>query len=160
MIIKDVTRENVFMALQNVPEMLQGGKKYVVEVREWRPSRSLDANGYAWALLDKLSAKLFTPKEDIYKRLIKDVGGNCVVICAKTEAADDLIQKWAHNGLGWVSDKTDSKIKGCTNVILYYGSSTYDTAQMHRLIELIVQECKQVGIETMTPEELARLKYD
>ena len=52
-----------------------------------------------------------------------------------------------------------SKIDGCTNVILYYGSSTYDTAQMHRLIELIVQECKEQDIETLTPEGLERLKY-
>lgn len=158
--IKNVTRENVFAVLQNVPEMLVDGKIYTVEVREQKKHRSLEANAYAWVLLDKLSEKLFIPKEEIYKRLVKDIGGNCVVVCAKSEAADDLIKNWAHNGLGWVSDKTDSKIKGCTNVILYYGSSTYDTAQMHRLIELIVQECKQVGIETMTPEELARLKYD
>jgi hypothetical protein len=29
---------------------------------------------------------------------------------------------------------------------------------MHRLIELIVQECQQQGIPTMTPEEIAKLK--
>ena len=44
--------------------------------------------------------------------------------------------------------------------MLYYGSSTYDSAQMSRLIDLVVQECQAQGIETKTPEELALLKED
>ena len=62
--IKNVTRENVFAVLQNAPEMLEDGKKYTVEVREQKNHRSLEANAYAWVLLDKLSEKLFLPKED------------------------------------------------------------------------------------------------
>ena len=50
-----------------------------------------------------------------------------------------------------------SKIKGYTNTRCFYGSSVYDTAQMSRLIALIVEECKAAGVETMTPEELERL---
>jgi 2-iminoacetate synthase ThiH len=50
-----------------------------------------------------------------------------------------------------------SKIAGCTNVILYYGSSTYNQEQMTQLIDNIVQDYKAVGIETLTPVELARL---
>ena len=44
-----------------------------------------------------------------------------------------------------------------TNVILYYGSSTYDTAQMARLIDLIVQDCKAQHIETADPEDIKSL---
>jgi hypothetical protein len=51
-----------------------------------------------------------------------------------------------------------SKINGCTNVILYYGSSTYNTAQMSLLIDHLVQDAKALGIETMTPQELEALK--
>ena len=43
-------------------------------------------------------------------------------------------------------------------LFLYYGSSTYDSKQMARLIDNIVQDCKAVGVETATPQELARLK--
>jgi hypothetical protein len=64
---------------------------------------------------------------------------------------------WEHNGLGWVTERSPSKIEGCTNVTLYYGSSTYDTAQMSRLIDLVIQECKQQDIDTMTPAERDRL---
>ena len=74
------------------------------------------------------------------------------------QAADKLRQGWEHNGLGWVTETMPSKLEGCVNVVLYYGSSTYDTAQMSRLIDNVIQDCKAVGIETMTPMELARLE--
>jgi hypothetical protein len=50
-----------------------------------------------------------------------------------------------------------SKLDGCTNVTLYYGSSTYDTNQMSRLINNIVEECRLQGIETRSQEELESL---
>ena len=43
------------------------------------------------------------------------------------------------------------------NVTLYYGSSTYDTEQMSRLIDNVVQDCKALDIETETPERLAMM---
>lgn len=69
-----------------------------------------------------------------------------------------LTKACARHGLGWIAEPFERQIPGCTNVNVYYGSSTYDTAQMSRLIDLVVFDCKENGIETMTPEDLARLK--
>ena len=136
-------------------------KPYVIEAKPERKRRSLDANAYLWVLLDHLSAALRTPKIELYRRLIPDIGGNCQVVCVQDKAVDKLRDGWEHNGLGWLTDTTPSKLEGCTNVILYYGSSTYDTAQMSRLIDMVISECKAQGIETMRPEELSRLEgYD
>lgn len=143
--------------IANALDGLNSEKEYVLTVKEYKSKRSLSANGYAWVLLDKLAEKLHFAKTDIYKRLIKEIGGNNTMVCVQDKAVKALREGWEHNGIGWVTDTTDSKLQGCTNVILYYGSSTYDTAQMSRLIDLIVQECKQQGIETMTPQEIAAL---
>ena len=67
---------------------------------------------------------------------------------------------WNKNGIGWQTEVMDSKIDGCKNVVLYYGSSTFDTKQMSRLIDNIVQDCKAVGIKTLTPQQLDALKED
>ena len=64
---------------------------------------------------------------------------------------------WSKNGLGWVTDTVKSKLDGFTNVVAYYGSSTYDTKEMSRLIDLVIQECNQLGIETKTDEEIKAL---
>ena len=111
-------------------------------------------------LCDQLAEKTRIPKEDIYRSLVREIGGNCETVGVLDKAADKLRRGWEHNGLGWVTEILPSKIAGCVNVVLYYGSSTYDSAQMARLIDLVVQECQAQGIETKTPEELALLKED
>ena len=130
-------------------------KKYEVTIKEFRQRRSLDANAYCWVLLDKLAEAFREPKEKIYRSYIKEIGGNCEVVCVLNSAVDRLRKGWERNGLGWVTDTEKSKIEGCTNVVLYYGSSAYDTHQMSRLIDMIIQDCKGCGIETLPPERLA-----
>lgn len=128
---------------------------HVAEIKQVKKKRSLDANAYMWVLLDKLATTLRIEKTEIYKRLVKENGGASEVVCVKNEAVEKLCEGWRHNGIGWQTDTFSSKLEGCTNVVLYYGSSTYDTAQMSLLVDLVVQECKQHGIETLTPSELA-----
>ena len=129
-----------------------------IQIDKHRQRRSLDANAYCWVLLDKLAAALHKPKGEIYRELIREVGGNSETVCCVEKAVDKLVQLWGKNGLGWCADVTDSKLDGCKNVVLYQGSSTYDTRQMSRLIDLVVQECRAQGIETATPAELEKLK--
>lgn len=129
-------------------------KRY--EVKEVKKRRSLDSNAYAWVLLGKLQDKLHIAKEDIYKSLIKEIG-SYEVIPVKNEAIERFRQAWSKNGLGWITETTKSKLEGFTNVIAYYGSSSYNISEMSKLIELIVQECKQQEIETMTQNELNSL---
>lgn len=130
---------------------------YEVECGKKKRKRSLDANAYCWVLLDKLATVLQKPKTEIYKQYIRDVGGNSETVCVVNKAVEKLCSHWSDHGLGWLTDTMPSKIEGCTNVILYYGSSEYDTKQMSRLINLIVEDCKIQGIETMTPDELSAL---
>lgn len=138
-------------------DSLENDKQYSLTIKEHKKKRSLDANAYAWVLLDKLAAVIHESKEAIYKSYIKEIGGNSELVCIKTEAAESLRAGWSRNGLGWQSDTMPSKLPGCTNVILYYGSSVYDTEQMSRLIDLIVQDCNIFGIDTKDPEELEKL---
>lgn len=133
-------------------------KKYTVTIKEFRKKRSLDANAYAWVLMNKLADKLNMGVRDLYRHYIPDIPENSQVVCVPTEAVEKLQSGWEHNGIGWCSDTLKSKLPGCTNVVLYYGSSTFDQKQMGVLLDLIIEDCKQVGVEYLTPEELERLK--
>lgn len=133
-------------------------KKYTVTIKEFRKKRSLDANAYAWVLMNKLADKLNMGVRDLYRHYIPDIPENSQVVCVPTEAVEKLQSGWEHNGIGWCSDTLKSKLPGCTNVVLYYGSSTFDQKQMGVLLDLIIADCKQVGVEYLTPEELERLK--
>ncbi len=137
-------------------EELKNENMLNLELKKYRAKRSLDANAYMWVLVSKLQEKLDIPKEEIYKDAIKNIGVYEVIL-VKNEATDRFIQAWKHNGIGWVCETTKSKLDGFTNVIAYYGSSSYDTKEMSRLIELIVQECKQLNIETKSKSEIDSL---
>jgi hypothetical protein len=136
---------------------LANEEKLSIKVGKYRERRSADANAYAWVLIGKLAEKLNIPRDEIYRDAIKQVGGNYEIVCVRKEAVDKLCEGWRKNGIGWQTDTMPSKIEGCTNVVLYYGSSTYDTAQMSRLINIVVDACREQGIETRTPDEIANL---
>lgn len=131
-----------------------------VEIKKFRRKRSLDANAYAWVLIDKLAARLNLTKTEVYREMIRGIGGVSETICVRDKAVERLTSGWSRNGLGWFSETIPSKLDGCTNVILYYGSSTYDTRQMSHLIDQIVAACKEQGIETATPAELELFKEE
>ncbi len=128
-----------------------------VEIKKWRKKRSLDANAYAWVLIDKIAQATGVPKTEVYRKVIREIGGVSEIVCVRTEAVDKFREGWEAHGLGWQTDVMPSKIEGCTNVVLYYGSSTYDTQQMSALIDSLVQEAQALGIETLPPAEIARL---
>lgn len=134
-------------------------KEYEVEitVKRYRKKRSLDSNAYAWVLIDKIAQKTRLPKSTVYRRAIRDLGGVSDTVCVVSQAAEKLCRSWRKQGLGWQAEIQPSKIKGCQNVILYYGSSSYDSSQMYALIESLKQECWNLGIETRTDEEIKSL---
>ena len=138
-------------------EELKAAEKLTVKVGKFKKKRSLDANAYAWVLMGRLAEKLNIPKKEIYRQAIKEIGGNCDTVCVQDKAVDSLRDGWERNGIGLLTETMPSNLEGCTNVVLDYASSTYDTAQMSRLINNIVEECKLQGIETRSQEELASL---
>ena len=143
--------------LCKIYDELKAAERLTIKIGKYQKRRSLDANAYCWTLISKLADKLKIPKTDIYRQAIKEIGGNSDTVCVQNKAVDSLCDGWQRNGIGWQTETIPSKIDGCTNVVLYYGSSTYDTAQMSRLINNIVEECKLQGIETKSEEELCSL---
>lgn len=146
-------------AAQGFLDGMELGKTYAAELSEVKNRRSLDANAYCWTLIGALAETIGKPREEVYRQYIREIGVSDVV-CIKAEAAETMQEAWCKHGLGWLTDAFPSKLPGCTNVILYYGSSCYDTKQMSRLIDLIVEDCKEQGIDTATPAELALLKEE
>lgn len=136
------------------------GKELDVEIKQHRKKRSLSANAYCWVLVDKIAARSGVDKNSVYRETIRNIGGVSDIVCCQDRAVEALRSGWQAHGVGWITDTMPSKLEGCTNVILYYGSSTYDTAQMSRLIDLLVMEAKELGIETATPQELDRLREE
>lgn len=136
-------------------------QSFELKIAKWREKRSEDANAYMWQLLEKIAVALSVDRTiytslDIYRRAIREVG---VFKDVKVDnnAANTLRYSWSLNGKGYLSDLIE-KGEEFSAIRLYYGSSCYNTKQMSRLIDWVVEEADALGIETRTPEEIAQLK--
>ena len=133
-------------------------KLYSLEVKEHRKKRSLDANAYAWVLINKLAEVMRIPPVEVYRQAIQDISGNSEILPIKDEAVEQFKQAWSHNGIGWICRGMGrSKLPGYQNLMVYYGSSVYNTKQMSDLIDQLIQDCKALDIETLSPDKLSLL---
>lgn len=148
---------NEVNSAREMVDELKSLEKLSLKIGKFKQKRSLDANAYCWTLIGKIAEKTNVPKEEVYREAIRGIGGNYDVVCIKEEAANSLRSAWERNGIGWQTEVMLSKLDGCTNVLLYYGSSTYDTEQMSRLISNIQQDCASLGIEVKSQEEIDSL---
>lgn len=128
-----------------------------VEVKDYRKKRSLDANNYAWVLIGKIAVVLRRSKLDVYRSEIRDLGDNFTFLAVQDNAAEAFRRTWEAQGDGWIVDEVPCKLNGCKKFCCYYGSSVYDSRLMSVFIDRLVQDAKELGIETLPPNELARM---
>lgn len=136
---------------EKINELPDISKPVMVEITPERKKRSLNANAYAWLLMDKIAKAIRSTKEEIYRHAIKEVGV-FTDIAVKAEGYEKLKDTWERKGIGYLCEKID----GTAYVIdcrMYYGSSGYNSSEMARLIDWIVDEAESLGIETITPKD-------
>lgn len=134
---------------------------YDLEIKEHRKKRSNDANAKLWALINEMSVILHLPPEEIYQGYIPDVGGNFWIAPVKPEEIELRTRDWCRGHIGRMVDDMGpcriEELKGYHNLKMYRGSSEYNTAQFSRLLDLVIQDCQQLGIETMSEREKSLL---
>lgn len=139
------------------------GKLLDIDLSLHRKKRSLTANSFCWALCKQIGDALKPPlpKEAVYRKAIRDVG-EYEPLPIRNDAVDTFSKRWAGKGTGWFTELVDdSKLKGYKLIFAYYGSSTYDTASMSRLIDYLVDEAEQMELTIpLGKSEMERLKSD
>lgn len=136
-------------ALSYLPDV---NKPMTVEIKEYRKPRSTNSNALMWELCEKLAEKMDSiSKEDVYRQAVHQVG-TCFSTSVPTAQAEALRSSWCARGIGWLADDLGSE-EGMTSVLLYPGSSTYTTKQMARLIDFLIDECKEMGVQVENTDQ-------
>lgn len=145
--------------IEALRDEIHAGEDYILTVKKKRGKRSLDANGYAWQLMGKLASRTGKTAVEIYREQIKDMY-TYTVVCVQNRALERTKELWEGKGIGWIAEELGAakNVPECTTLRLIYGSSVFNTKEMSDLIDKIVYECQQLGIETATPDELERIK--
>jgi hypothetical protein len=130
------------------------GEEIDVEVKKWREKRSRDSNAMMWAICQELSDALKITKEEVYRKAIRDIG-DYIPLPIREDAVEAFIKNWQGKGIGWVAEVIDdSKIPGYKLVFAYYGSSTFDTKTMSKLLDYLIDDAEQCGIVLKASKEL------
>lgn len=123
-----------------------------------RKKRSLDANAYAWVLMSKIASAVGISKDEVYEKMLVDYGEFSLYddgqpVCMHIEHGRPIGRLSDH----WM------KIRTCKNTDQYVqlkGTSEYDTREMSRFIDGIISEAKELGIETLPPDDVERMKRE
>lgn len=128
-------------------------KEYDIEIKVHRQRRSLDANAYLWVLLGEMAGVLRTNKDDLYLVMLERYGVFTHII-VKPHVVEKVKQEWRT-----VKVLGDVVVNGQTGVQLqcYFGSSTYDSKEFAILLDGVISEAKEMGINTATEDERDRM---
>lgn len=125
-----------------------------ITAKKHRRKRSLDANAYAWVLMQKIAEKSNTDKWSVYLECLRNYSKAFTHVIVKPDAVDKMKEMYRTS-----IDLGEITVNGMSGhqLQVYFGSSTFDTEEMSVFIEGIVQECKDLKIETIPPAELKRM---
>jgi len=122
------------------------------DIKEHKDKRSLDQNAYCWKLINEIANRVRKSKEEVYFDMLKSYG-----------QMSEISMLSSINPIGYFKYyETVSKRMFNNNEFtiyrIYKGSSEYDTKEMSIFIDGVIQEAHQLGIQTLTPSQLAELK--
>ena len=114
-------------------------KKIDIEMKKYYEKRGRDANAYCWVLVGKLAAEMELGNLEVYRKAIREAGV-FDVLSGDREAIERFEKTWEKNGDGWFCERIESRITGEISVRAYYGSSSYNTKEMSRLLDYLISD--------------------
>src|SRR5574344_2844845 len=143
-IINKTTKELIKIILD-----LPNDKTYDLLVH--KKKRTLNQNSYYWKLLNELSSKLKIPSTELHFELI-----------TKSCPFEEYLVPYEANlrGIEYYIEKGKIERNGklFKTIRVYVGSSRLETVEFGILLDNLIEECKLQNIETMTPEELNKMR--
>lgn len=127
-------------------------KTKLYEINENTKHRTLTQNAYAWSLITQLGNKLNLSKDEIYLDMLKHYGQSTIISIKSDIDIKGFFKYYEKLGESEVKGKLFSHYK------VFKGSSEYTTIEMKIFIDGIIQECENVGIPTLTEEQINSLK--
>lgn len=132
--------------------LLNQDREKLFEIKPYRQKRSLNANAYAWVLINEMANVLRTSKDEVYQEMLKRYGQSKVISVLSEIDISRFVKYYEEIGKGHVEGKE------FTHYRCFIGSSEYDSREMAILIDGIVDEAKELGIDTLPTTAVERMK--
>lgn len=122
------------------------------KIDKYRNKRSLNANNYAWKLITEIGNSTRQSKEDVYFLMLKRYGQSDLVSVLAHIPVSGYFKYYEEAGESTLNKKLFKHYR------VYKGSSEFDTKEMSIFIDGVVSEAKELGIQTDTPDQIAKMK--
>ncbi len=139
-------------AVKNLFDELHETEKLSIKIDKYREKRSLNANNYAWKLLTEIGNVLRSSKDEVYLEMLKRYGQSEIISVLAHIPIGEYVKYCEEAGESTLNGKLFKHYK------VYKGSSEFDQREMSIFLDGVVSEAKELGIDTMTPNEIAKLK--
>ena len=153
-VARDLVTNNwmVTFEIKSLPSLadISGGDALDITATRHRNKRSKNANALLWECLGRIASALRTDKWSVYLQMLKRYG-EYTYVCVKPKAVEMLKRQWREcEEIGTI----DINGTPAVQMLCYYGSSTYDTKQFSVLLDGVISEMKEIGLETPTSEQM------
>lgn len=128
-------------------------REKIFEIKEHKAKRTLTQNAYLWSLINELANKMRLSKEETYIKMLKDYSQ----VAKVTVRADIDVSRF----FKYYEFERETQINGVKFNIykVYEGSSQMDKNEFRALLDGVIQEAQQLGICTLTLNEIERLRW-
>lgn len=162
--VADANGESLTLRTRRAREIaaaVEPGKTYTVDIKQYRKKRSLDSNALYWSVLTQLAKAAGISNPAAHNIMLRRYGQierygeqNVYVVLPDTPEAEEKADNAETYHLKPTSQVKEGKDgKTYRTYMLLRGSSTYDSAEMSRLIDGLLDECKQMGLDVLTEQE-------
>ena len=147
--------------LYAIADLMRDGKEYDLTIRKKTKKRSPDANAYAWKLISLIAEEVGIPPVEVYQQQILNMFTYRDVLVKDVDLTRE-ISDWRSRGIGWLCEIVgpSNQHEGYTWLRKYKGSSAYTSTEMSKFIDILIYECKNLGIETEPPAKIRTIKND
>lgn len=136
---------------QLIPYMLELDDTKIYEVKEYKEKRNLDQNAKYWKLLNELALTLKIGVEELHFKMLKDYSQRYEILVPK-----DIKLR----GIEYYERKSKIIRNGQEFIVyqIFTPSHELNTREFALLLKGLCNECKEQGIETLSPNELKKLE--
>ena len=125
-------------------------EKLRIEAVQYRKKRSLDANGMFWSCVGEIAKALRCDKWEVYLQMLKRYG-QYTYICVKPHMVDAMKAQWRECE---VVGEVDINGQKAIQMLVYFGSSTYNTQEFSVLLDGVISEMKEIGLQPPASREM------
>lgn len=133
--------------------LFQQDREKIFEIKEKKAKRTLTQNAYYWVLLHELAKALKIDNDTAHKMMLERYGVYEVISVLNGIDLTGYFKYFEEIDSGTVNGKQFTHYK------IFKGSSQMDSKEFAVLLDGLISDCEELGIPTLTREEIAKLKY-